>query len=134
MDDEFIFGFRSVVGYQKPTVEYHDVEDDESLHYFLQNDAVVAGVHIDLSDFLDIDTNQKEKLGRAVSNSDHLRELQVLGRLGPNEIALEPFFIWLAHNRSIEIFRLSQVAISDEDNFAVLAPFLRKIVISAASN
>jgi hypothetical protein len=124
MDIEFFDGFRAVVGYQKPKVECHDVEDDESLHHFLQNDAVIAGLDIELSDFLD--TNQKEKLGRAVSNSDHLRELQIWGTLGPNEIALEPFFIWLAHNRSIEIFRLNRVAISDQDNFAVLAPFFEK--------
>ena len=121
MDDESFVGFRSVVGYQKPEVEYHYVQDAESLHHFLQSDAVVSGLHISGDSFFNLNANQMESLGRAVGNSDHLRELQILGELGPDEIALEPFFTWIAHNRSIEIFRLYQVA--DQYNFTILAPF-----------
>ena len=117
MDEELFDGSR-VVGYHKPEVKCHYVRDIASLHHFLQNDAVIAGLGISSSVFLD--ANQMKYLGRAVGNSDHLRELRISGKLGPNEISLEPFFIWLAHNRSIEI-----VDFSDQyDNFAILAPFI----------
>ena len=109
MDEELFDGSR-VVGYHKPELKCHYVRDNESLHHFLQNDAVIAELGVFLSDFLD--ENQMNYLGRAVGNS-----------LGPNEIALEPFFIWLAHNRSIEIFDVFQVTFSDQDHFAILAPF-----------
>jgi hypothetical protein len=121
MDDESFVGFRAVVGYQKPEVEYHYVQDAESLHHFLQNDAVVSGLHISGGSSLNLNANQMESLGRAIGNSDHLRELRIWEELGPDEIALEPFFIWIAHNRSIEIFRIYRV--TDQYNFTILAPF-----------
>jgi hypothetical protein len=62
-----------------------------------------------------------ENLGSAVGNSDHLRLLKIYsGGLGPDENALEPIFIWIAHNRSIEIFSAN---FFDQDYLAILAPF-----------
>ena len=40
-----------------------------------------------------------------------------------DETALEQFFIWLAHNRSIEIFSAYIITFSEQDNFSIMAPF-----------
>ena len=77
--DEELFDGRRVVGYQKPKVECPYVRNTESLHHFLQNDAVIAGLNVTRSSFRDLDANQKESLGSAVGNNDHLRELQISG-------------------------------------------------------
>ena len=102
MRDNDLFDGIRVVGYRMPEVRGHHVLNAFMLHHFLQNDAVIDRLYTDnLSGFLD--ANQMENLGRAVGNCDHVRDLRMYSD-GHDQSALELFFIWIAHNRSIEIF------------------------------
>jgi hypothetical protein len=86
MDDVILDSFDAsraveMVGYHKPNVECHSIKDEATLHCYLQTDAFIAGLHIDLSNFDNDDDNQMKmgnNLGRAVGNSDHyLRVLEI---------------------------------------------------------
>lgn len=107
---------RFVCGYQKPNVERHFAEDDETVRQLAQNDPAIAGLTVML---LTHDSNWTENLGRAISKSNHLRDLVISGRFTKE---LQSFFVWLANNRSIESLFL--LGFNDSfDIFEVLAPF-----------
>ena len=103
MDDVILDSFDAsraveMVGYHEPNVKCHTIQDEATLHRFLQTDAVTAGLHIDLSNFDNDDDNQMNmvnNLGRSVGNSDHyLRVLEISrdwGSRGPFE-TLDQFF------------------------------------------
>ncbi len=106
-------GTRVVAGYQKPDVIQHRAGNEEIVLSFL-NDPDIAGLALYL--FNIDDTN----VGRAISNSDHLRTLDIHGAGGIyNGNKDQTFFVWLAHNRSIECLDLNHIDL----DFVVLAPF-----------
>jgi Ran GTPase-activating protein (RanGAP) involved in mRNA processing and transport len=106
-------GIRVVAGYQKPEVIQHLAKNEEVVLRLLKYPDI-AGLTLDL---FGIDTTT---VGRAISNNDHLRTLKIHGGGGKfTGNKYQTFFMWLAHNRSIEYLDLSYTDL----DFAVLAPF-----------
>lgn len=122
------------VGYREPHVSYFHAADDEDVFRRLSaNHPRINGL---IASYILFKYHSEwiEKLGRAISGSTHLRTLDM--RYSPhygiydNEEEGDPmrflpkFFMWLAHNRSIEHLCLREFDCSGLDIVPLLAPFI----------
>jgi hypothetical protein len=126
-----------VNGYQRPNVKVHQASD-KIVRLLAANNPEIAGLIVCGNEVGNNNMNDERaaKIGRAIAGSTHLRKLTINGSL-TRCMNLHSYFMWLAHNRSIEDFEMYSFDFSelDFDIALILAPFfalntnLRRIAI-----
>lgn len=118
----------SDIGYQRLRIGAHGAEEPETLLQLERNDTRVAGLFVrfsDMADHPDVADDWAKRVGSAIGNSAHLRNL---GIAAESEDQLPPYglpslFMGIAANRSIEQFSLSDFNHAHLNIFTILAPF-----------
>ena len=112
-------------------VKCHAEWNNETIRRLAQNDPNTAGLYLNLDDDK-LDATRMENIGRAISTSDHLRQLSIYGgdyywrrhSSHQQKIRLKALFPWLAHNTSIEYLCLESIDIDlDLDTTSALTQF-----------
>ena len=94
---------RATNGNQPPNVKCHLI-NDEIVRRLAAHDPDIEGLALDGRDVGQLRNDDfADSLGRAISSSKSLHTLQIVG---DTFIPDDNFFVWLAHNRSIEEFGL----------------------------
>jgi hypothetical protein len=122
---------RATVGYQPPNVTLYSVNDD-IVTRLAANDPNIEGLDVDVVCMDDDDDARAETLGRAIGKSIYLRSLTIGGirggfaRYAQSPSTLQSFFIWIAHNRSIEEIKIHDFDFNDKDLdiIQLFAPFV----------
>ena len=123
MQDDSLDSLRATVGYQPPNVTMHLI-NDEIMRRLAANDPDIEGLCARGYDArLLRDADITNNLGSAVSKNTSLRRFKTYGEMG-DTIDCHFFFVWLAHNRSIEHLEISSFNLTTIDIYQHLAPFL----------
>lgn len=124
--------FRATVSYRPPNVTLYSV-NDEIVRRLAANDPNIEGLDVDVvyMDDDDDDDARAETLGRAIGKSIYLRKLTIGGgfaRYAQSLSTLQSFFMWIAHNRSIEEIKIHNFDFDfyeeDLDIIQLFAPFV----------